>query len=823
MEMKNYLRHMKLISLAVFIAGTVASVTAQHDPSAFPRYHWHHEVVAFAEELAGSSDRVALKTYGMTPEGRPLQLLAFGLPEHLAELDAIQTNQQRRASGEETDERWDALAVVWLSYDVHGNEASCTEAALEVMAELADPASDRAGKWLQRLLVLVDPCSNPDGHDRYVHMVQQRRTAQPNPDPAAWSHHEPWPGGRLNHYLFDLNRDWAWARQPETQARLREYNAWLPLVHGDFHEMGYDSPYYFAPAASPYHEQITPWQREFQVRVGQAAAADFDARGERYFTREDFDLFYPSYGDTYPMFRGAIGMTYEQGGGPRSGLAVTRENGKVLTLADRVANHVHSSFALLDVCLDQTPTLVREATNYFEKARQGGNGPFGAYLFPSEQPGLEDLLSFFALHGIEFGHAAPPKKAMPGLDYLQGETRPITWNEHDWVVPVNQAQGTLLQVLMEPHPQLEDSLTYDITAWGLPFAHGLRCYGVEGQIEVEAAPAPSVAHTNMPTSQYGYAVVPRTAGARAWIAQAGAAGLAARVLTRDSWHGDRHLPPGTVCFLSDDQSTSQWAARLQEIAPAGIEVIALESGLANRGIDLGSDAVRWLPLPRIAVLAGEGTRALSVGEIWWHFESEWGITPTLIEAKDLPDLAEFDVLVVPAGVRGSLDPACEAFVKGGGTLIALGDALGSVAKWESTELEQNSIDAENESDWIPYGDRQRHWASQSIEGAIFALEVDVTHPIGYLEGPRAFALKQGTTQWKPLKRGVNVARYAQTEPVSGFVGHAATSGLAGTMAIGVEHVGAGRVVYFADNPLFRGFWEEGKAYFDRAVLFAPVY
>lgn len=811
------MKNLGLLLLSVLVTASVQSQTRMTE-SVGERYHWHHEVVALAEGWARNSDRVQLIDYGTTPEGRPLQLLAFGTPDHLDALGAIQAAQQARAEGRPVDPAFADLAVVWLSYDVHGNEASCTEAALEVMAELADPNSTRAQRWLDRLIVLLDPCLNPDGHDRYVHFVSQRSNQSPNPDPGHWSHDETWPGGRLNHYLFDLNRDWAWARQPETQARLAVYTDWLPHVHADFHEMGYNSPYYFAPAAAPYHELLTPWQRTFQELVGAATAADFDARNARYFTREDFDLFYPSYGDTYPLFRGAIGMTYEQGGGPRSGLAVTQENGHVLTLEDRIMNHVHSSFALLDVCADQTPSLLSQSSRYYEVARAGSNGTYGAYVLPAGQPGLAQLLPLLERHGIAFGHATPPRKAQPGFDYHHAENRPVTWTTEDWVVPGNQPHSTLLHALMDPNPILEDSLTYDITAWALPYAHGVQCYAIEGTVDVVPAAYTEGAFSSSDQHAYGLALIPSGPAGRALIAQAGEAGLAARLLTRTSHCGGRALPAGTVVYLADDQHEPDWTDALSQLRPASVELIPLSSGLAESGVDLGSDAALWMPVPRVAVLAGPGTRALSVGEIWWHFEAEWGISPTLIEAESLPELSNYDVLILPDGIRGRLVADCEEFAQQGGTVIALGDALDAVARWESTSLKR--ADRSERSTDVPYGERRRHWASQSVEGAVFAVNVDPTHPIGYLEGERAFVLKQGTAQWEPLERGQNVATYASDAPTSGFVGYSATRGLAGKMAIGVERIGNGQVIYFADNPLFRGFWEEGKAYFDRAVLFS---
>jgi hypothetical protein len=280
---------------------------------------------------------VKLEQYGTTNEGRPLILLYVTSPENLSRLEAIRQNNLRLAGMTPDkmapDEK--GPAIVWLSYNVHGNETSSSEAALLTLYELVNPANTKTKEWLQHTVVIIDPCINPDGRDRYVNWFNSVVGMRANPQPYTREHSEPWPGGRPNHYYFDLNRDWAWQTQIETQQRIVKYNQWLPQVHVDYHEQGYNNPYYFAPAAEPYHEVITGWQREFQTIIGKNNAKYFDQNGWLFFTKERFDLFYPSYGDTYPLYKGAIGMTYEQGGHSRGGAAVINHDGDTLTLWDR--------------------------------------------------------------------------------------------------------------------------------------------------------------------------------------------------------------------------------------------------------------------------------------------------------------------------------------------------------------------------------------------------------------------------------------------------------------------------------------------------------
>ena len=239
-------------------------------------------------------------------------------------------------------------AIVWLSYNIHGNEPASTEAAMKVLYALVDPSNAETKQWLQNVVVVIDPCQNPDGRDRYVNWYNNAVGKNFNADPQSREHDEPWPYGRTNHYNFDMNRDWAWQTQKEMQQKLKLYNDWLPQVHVDLHEQEYDAPYYFAPAAQPYHEVITQWQRDFQVQIGKNNAKYFDANGWLYYTKQIYDLFYPSYGDTYPTYSGAIGMTYEQGG-IDAGLGIKTSTGDTLTLTDRIAHHYTASMSTIEV------------------------------------------------------------------------------------------------------------------------------------------------------------------------------------------------------------------------------------------------------------------------------------------------------------------------------------------------------------------------------------------------------------------------------------------------------------------------------------------
>src|SRR6185295_12606516 len=243
----------------------------------------------------------------------------------------------------------------------------------------------------KNIVVVIDPCINPDGRDRYVNWFNTIVGKESNPSLNAREHDEPWPGGRTNHYNFDLNRDWAWQTQVESQQRMKLYNQWLPQIHVDFHEQGINNPYYFAPAAQPYHEAITQWERDFQVTIGRNNAKYFDANGWLYFTKEVFDLFYPSYGDTYPIYNGAIGMTYEQGGGPAGGLGVETDKNDTLTLYDRAIHHYTTSLSMIEVASLNAASLVKEFRKFFNNAVSGAVGDYKAYIIKNNPADAERI------------------------------------------------------------------------------------------------------------------------------------------------------------------------------------------------------------------------------------------------------------------------------------------------------------------------------------------------------------------------------------------------------------------------------------------------
>ncbi|MGB1451688.1 MAG: M14 metallopeptidase family protein, partial [Marinirhabdus sp.] len=433
----------KFYTLLCFVFTLSLSAQLQ-SPEAFLGYQLgtqfsrHADVVNYFAHVAQNSPMVTYAGYGKTNERRPLTYAVVSSPENLANIETIRTDNLKN-TGIMAGSVAPKTAIVWLSYNVHGNEASSTEAAMATLYKIVTEKQ----AWLENTVVLMDPCVNPDGRDRYANWYNQVAAQPYDVKQMAAEHNEPWPGGRSNHYLFDLNRDWAWATQVESQQRLKIYNQWLPHIHVDFHEQGINEPYYFAPAAEPYHEIISDFQRGFQTEIGKNHAKYFDREGWLFFTRERFDLLYPSYGDTYPTFMGAIGMTYEQAGHGRAGLGINTDEGYVLTLVDRIAHHTTTGLSTIEMASQNAQRLNREFKTFFDNS----DLKYKSYVLKGNPDKIKMLTTLLDRHGITYGFATGGN--VSGYDYSKNEKGSMA-AAGALVVSTNQPKGKMVKVLFEP-------------------------------------------------------------------------------------------------------------------------------------------------------------------------------------------------------------------------------------------------------------------------------------------------------------------------------------------------------------------------------------
>ncbi len=814
------------ISVLLFI-GQFLSAQELRSPSDFLGYELgsqfsrHADVVNYFEHIAENSPMVEYHTYGKTNERRPLTYAVISSQANISNLENIRKNHLNSTddgSGKKDSE----IAIVWLSYNVHGNEASSTEAAMKTLYELITEKKD----WLDNTVVIMDPCVNPDGRDRYANWYNQVKTEPYNVSQEASEHHEPWPGGRPNHYLFDLNRDWAWATQVETRERLKVYNLWLPHIHVDFHEQGINEPYYFAPAAEPFHEVITPFQREFQTRIGKNHAKYFDKEGWLYFTGERFDLLYPSYGDTYPTYMGAIGMTYEQAGHGRAGLGIKTDEGYILTLEDRLEHHFTTGLSTIEIASKNAAELNKEFQNYFSNE----DYEYKSYALNGSKDKLKSLKQLLDRHEIEYSYANSGK--IKGYSYNGNNTGSFRSDENTLIVSTDQPKGKMVKVLFEPKTKLQDSLTYDITAWSLPYAYGLDAVASNRKISGSDRISSTTIQNNANAEGAGYITKWNSMQDAQFLADLIKKGIKVRFSEVPFESNGKEFAPGSLIITkSDNRKLEKFDTRVIEMANAHErQLLTAETSFAGNGPDFGSSDIKIINQQKIGLLKGNEVSSLNYGEIWYFFEQDlhYPVTPINTEYFDRIDLNDLNVLIMPEGWYSefmdekTLDKI-SSWIRNGGKLIAVGNAVSSFNEKEGFGITENKK-AEKDStatqaNLIPYSQRERESIKNLITGSIIKTKLDSTHPLAFGYDDEYFSLKLSSDSYALLNDGYNVSYIEEPEVVSGFTGSDAVKNLKNSLVFGEVRMGKGSIIYMVDNPLFRAFWQNGKLFFANAIFF----
>ncbi|MBC3846770.1 zinc carboxypeptidase [Winogradskyella echinorum] len=816
----------KLVLVLLVVFGSLTLTSAQNikSPSDFLGYEIgtqfsrHHQVVDYFKSVANTlPNQVKLEEYGKTNERRSLYLAYVSSEENIKNLETIRENNLKNTGLLEGTPTATDIAIVWLSYNVHGNEASSTEAAMLTLYKLLTERKE----LLKNTVVIIDPSINPDGRDRYVNWYNETASQPYDIDRNASEHSEPWPGGRPNHYLFDLNRDWAWATQVETQQRLKVYNKWMPHIHVDFHEQGINEPYYFAPAAEPFHEIISDWQRDFQTQIGKNHAKYFDAEGWLFFTRERFDLFYPSYGDTYPTYMGAIGMTYEQGGHGMAGLGILNDEGHVLTLVERLTHHTTTGLSTVEIASKNASKLNSEFAKFFDNSSL----KYKSYVVSGNADNLNSLKTLLSKHEITFENSNGSK--VSGYNYKTGQQGSMNTNSEALVVHTNQPKGKMVKVLFEPNAKLSDSLTYDITAWSVPYAYGLDAIASTSKVPSSKLMEKKALQTL--NDAYGYVSKWNSLEDAQFLAELLKQNFRVRFTEKPFTSNGNTFERGSLIIAKgDNKHIEQFISKLNTIAQKHLQPLTqINSGFSQTTPDVGSPDIKLINKQKVAILSGKGTSSLSYGAIWHFFEQQLHYPLTSINTDNLSrtNLDKFNVLIIPSGYYGSVltegnMTKLKDWVRAGGKVIAIDGALRSFAGKEGFSLKyKDSENDEQDDNLTPYADREREYSNNLITGAIFKTKVDKTHPMAFGYGEDYFTLKLGSSAYSLLDSGYNVAHLDNTKVYSGFAGKDALKNLDQTLVFGEEPMGSGSFIYMVDDTLFRSFWENGKLFLVNSIFF----
>ncbi len=811
------------------------------------RFTPHHEVWRYCQYVAETSPRATLVSYGRSAGGRELFYLVIGSEVHLKDLENIRSNQLRLADPRRVSpETLESLlleqpAVCWFSYNVHGNESSCTEAALRTIYELVDGESPAIQTIREEVVLILDPLLNPDGRERYLNWYHQVAQEGGNPDPAAREHREPWPGGRSNHYYFDLNRDWAWQSQIETQQRLVHYLRWQPLVHGDFHEMSADSHYFFFPAEEPINLNFPEHTRRWGNLFGESNAAAFDRFGWLYFTEEAYDLFYPGYGDSWPSLHGAIGMTYEQGGGSRAGLQYRRRHGEILTLRDRLHHHHVAALATLETVARKRQELER---SYFEFRKSALELPktsgVAEYIVPPGQGYLgRSLIDLLLKQGVEIERTTEEVRVESLFDYFGVDQEDVRLPAGSWIVSLEQPASRLAKALLEPRAEVPLVRFYDISAWSLPFALGLECYYSKSPVLVGRAPVKEVtpdAGELEGDGRYGY-LLPWSGlpSARA-LSQLHRAGIQVR-LVPERIRIDRRTYRSGVVLIPRYGNPEDLEEKLEQIArESRVTIRGIPTGRTEEGIDLGSDKTVALAPPQIAVATGEGVASNSYGPIWFLLEQKLKEPFTAFDLDDFDrlELERYRVLVFPEGrgFRRALDEKARTRLKNwiekGGVLIAIGRSAAEISQGRLgltrfKVAESTKSPEEEKKKRRKIAEIRRDRRLEVAPGAIYKVDLDLDHPLAMGMPAVVYAIVQGTNSFALSGDIGDVGAFTEKPAVSGYVSEENEAKLARRLYLAEERQGRGAIILFADDPNFRLFWRRLEGLFLNALYLRCEY
>ncbi len=823
------------------------------------------DVIRYMEALAEAApERTRLVRYAESWEGRPLVVLVIGSAERMARLDEVKAGIARLADPRGLDDaEAEALlaelpVVTALMHAIHGNEITPSGAAMaEAYHLLAATGDADVDLILSESLVLIDPLENPDGRNRFVYQNEVAQARWPDEAAVSAEHDEPWPGGRSNHYLFDLNRDLFIQSQPETRGKVDILLEFRPQIVADLHEMGGDATYFFPPTAPP----SNPWYGERQIALmdvfGAATAARFDERGFAYFNREVFDLFYPGYVDMWPMGYGALGMTYEQAS-PRA-LRLRQSDGDLLTYGDGVLHHFT---AALETALTAARNRERILRDYLafrrEGVEMGRRGPAEIVLHSAHDPGMaERLATMLVENGIEVFRAAGPVTV--GDRTLSAAS--------SFIVPLDQPAHRFIHNLLDAHvPMAEDFVRrqierranrqpdeiYDLTAWSQSLlwdveaietdATGARGEAVAGRAAVErAGDAPAVAP--LPEAVVGYLVPWGTNGAAA-VAEALREGLRVRAAGAEFTLGGRRYGVGTA-IVRVAENGPELREHLAEIAARHrAEVVAIDDAYVREGMSLGSGRVRALREPRVLLVYDAPGQSYSVGWARYVLERRYGQRTTAVRASSLgrARLADYDVVVFPSGNYGGtvgdgLLDRLRGWMRDGGTVITMAES----SRWASragllgTETERRGGRAESDDapdpgtpdqpieylDAISPADE----SPEGVPGAILRTLLDTEHWLAAGTDGEIGVLVEGSRVFRPitLDRGANVGRYADLDSLvlGGIVWEESRPQLASKAFLIHQPVGRGQLVAFAEDPNYRAYAEATQLLFMNAVLLGP--
>lgn len=800
-------------------------------------WHLSHDRLAdYVRMVAGVSDRITFDEYARTHENRPLYLLTITSPRNQQRIEEIRQAHLRLQDPAQNANMSvkDMPVVVWMGYSVHGNEPSGANAAALMTYYLAAAQDKEVQDMLDNTVILLDPCINPDGVQRFAGWVNANRTLRQTSHPAIRELNEPWPRGRSNHYWFDLNRDWLPLQMPESRGRIEKFQAWRPNVLTDHHEMFANSTFFFQPGVPSRRNPLTPALNDvLTAKIGTYHAKALDAIGSLYYSKEQFDDFYYGKGSSYPDAQGCVGILFEQASS--RGHAQDSEHG-VLRFPFTIRNQVVTSLSTLRAAQEMREELLNYQKNFAAEAlKEAAADPVKGYVFglPEDPARTFHLLDILHRHQIAV-YELPADLTADGKKFVKGQA---------WVVPSDQPQYRLLKGMFMRQTNFTDSLFYDISAWTFPLAFGLQ------YAELKAKPALGTrcAAPVMPKGSLTGTTQQAVAYVWEWDAYYAPrmlyalqeAGLKAKVFhsgfstvvngkPKTFGPGTIAIPTGGMPQPFQNEALAELVRRQAE--SCGVEAFALSTGLAVDGVDLGTPSASTLAKPSVLLVAGDGVNSLDAGELWHLFDQRYQIPVNIVAPERLNglNLSAFNTVILADGAYGSITAAgrdnLKNRVRDGATLIVFKGAAQWAAQQGLAMIKFKQEPKMDSTGYYTYAEYERRITAREMAGAIFEATLDITHPLGYGYRQTQVPLFRDNTLFaeKPKNPFAAPLRYTAKPLMAGYLPRASQHLPAESAAILVHSIGSGKVISFMENPCFRAFWLGANKLVANAVFFGPT-
>jgi hypothetical protein len=796
----------------------------------------HDRLVNYMKALDAASDRISLQVSGYTYEGRPQLAMIITSPKNHAQIENIRKEHLKLSDASQSASlNLDNMPiVVWQGYSIHGNESSGSNAALLTAYYLAAAQGAAVEDLLEKVVIIFDPSFNPDGLNRFANWANMHKSKTMVADPQAREFNEVWPGGRFNHYWFDLNRDWLPAQHVESRSRLKVYHDWKPNILTDHHEQGSNATFFFQPGVPSRVNPNTPNRnQELTAAIGNFHAKFLDSIGSMYFTKEGYDDFYYGKGSTYPDINGAVGILFEQASS--RGHAQETDNG-LLTFPFTIRNQFVTSLSTLEAARAlRKEMLAFQRDFYKDVAKESEAFPVKAYVFGDvkDKSRTNMFIEMLQRHQVKV-YSLKTDVSADGKNFKAGQA---------YVIPTAQQQFKIIKTVFEKTFEYKDSLFYDVTAWTMSLAFGLP----NAEIKTPATNLLGDELTATPVAE-GKLIggVSSNAYIFRWddyyapklLYRLQSRGLITKVATQKFGAGingkQEAFGYGSIVIPVKIQNRNEaeiFQLLNDAIKGTGVDVYSTGSSLSVGGVDLGSNSMANIRAPRVMMFGGTGTSATDVGEIWHLMDQRFGIPVSIVDVDrfNAINTARYNVIIMPSGSYSNLDKNAQdklrTWIAGGGTLIATEDATNWLARNGMTKvIFRDAADKKDTTAMLPYYLRSDEQRAKDMAGSLFEAKLDPTHPLCYGYGQNTVSIFKSNTLFMDQNNDPydSPVMYTDNPLQSGYLYRGYRDKVKNSAVVNIDQLGRGRVISMVDNLNFRAFWLGTSKIFLNAVVFGEI-